>query len=305
MKATPKRELLMLSVNQLRQHPENVRKRYIESEVEQMAASISGRGGVIHALEIVPSGKKGIWWVVAGNKRLAGALRLGKDCPLLKCEPVEADRAQQLLDMAIENFVRSDPNPVDEANHYQRMIDAGLSIRDFSKRTGITEARIRGRLEITKLDEPIQELMATGALPHGTPVCDAFQTITDSDLRIKLAERLAKNPNTNSKTIIAACARLLQAREPQEELKTPAVTIGLGQVPRKGSVAWNKVRSTAAATCKSCDLKQSQLEAAGNPAWSQIVHEANAECAGCSIGHIKMVCELCPLASFMKRLGEQ
>jgi ParB/RepB/Spo0J family partition protein len=296
--------LLMLRVDQLRQHPQNVRQRYVESEVEQMATSLKARGGLINAMEIVASDKKGIWYVVAGNKRLAGARLLGKDCPLLKCEPVDADRAQQLLDMAIENFVRSDPNAVDEANHYQRLIDSGQSVRDISKRTGIYETRIRGRLEITKLDAPIQELMATGKLPHGQQVCDAFQTIKEKDLRIKLANRLAKNPSTTTKTIIAACARLLEAKKPQVELKNPAIELGLTRGAKNGSVSWRDVKTAAAATCKSCDLKASQLEAVNNPAWSIIVHAADAECASCPIGHIRMVCERCPLPAFLKRLDE-
>lgn len=295
---------LMLRMNQLKVHPENVRRKYIESEVEEMAASIRSRGGVINALEIVPSDRKGIWWVVAGNKRLVAAQRLGKNCPPLKCELVDVDHAQQLLDMAIENFIRSDPNPVDEANHYQRMIDSGLTVRDISKRTGIKEFRIRQRLMITELDKPIQELIAIGKLPHGPTVCKAFQTVPDRVLRIKLADRLAKNPNTNTKTIVAACARLLEANTPQEKLAHPAIDLGLPNGTRKGSVPWRKVKIASAATCRSCDLKLSQLEAAGYPAWSLIVHAANEECAGCAIGHIKIVCDLCPLPAFLKRLEQ-
>jgi ParB/RepB/Spo0J family partition protein len=305
MTKTPAPQLLMLRVNQLQVHPENVRRRYVESEIEEMAASIKARGGVLHALEIVRSGKKGIYWVVAGNKRLRGGERLGKDCPPMKCELVDADRGQQLLDMAIENGIRSDPNPVDEANHYQKMIDSGLSIRDISKRTGIGEFRIRQRLEITRLDKPIQELMATERLPHGSSVCAAFQTIPDKDLRIKLADRLAKNPNTNTKTIIAACARLLEAKAPQEKLDAPATNLGLKRGLKKGSASWRQVKNTTAEACKSCDLKLSRLEAAGNPAWSMIVHAADEECSGCSIGHIKMVCNQCPLTAFLRRLDEK
>ena len=293
---------LMLRMNQLKVHPENIRRKYIESEVEEMAASIRSRGGVINALEIVPSDRKGIWWVVAGNKRLAAAQRLGKDCPPLKCEPVDVDRAQQLLDMAIENFIRSDPNPVDEADHYQRMIDSGLTVRDISKRTGIGEFRIRQRLMITELDKPIQELMAIGKLPHGPAVCKAFQTIPDLVQRVKLADRLAKNPNATTKTIVAACARLLEANTPQEKLAHPATDLGLPNGTRKGSVPWHNVKTASAAICRSCDLKLSQLAAVGSPAWSLIVHAANEECAGCAIGHIKIVCDVCPLPAFLKRL---
>jgi len=293
---------IMLRVDQLEVHPENIRRKYIENEVEEMAASIRSRGGVINALEIVPSGKNGTWWVVAGNKRLVAAQRLGKDCPPLKCESIDVDRAQQLLDMAIENFVRSDPNPVDEADHYQRMIDSGLTVRDISKRTGIGEFRIRQRLIITKLDKPIQELMAIGKLPHGSAVCKAFQTLSDRMMRVKLAERLAKNPNINTKTIVTACARLLEANTPQEKLANPATDLGLSNWTPKGSVSWRKVKTALAATCRSCDLKLSQLEAAGCPAWSLITHAANEECAGCPIGHIKIVCDVCPLPAFLKRL---
>ncbi len=298
-------KLIMVPVGRLKPHPENVRQRYIESEVEEMAASIKAHGGVLNALLIVPSGKAGTLWVVAGNKRLAGAQRLGKECPLLKCERVDADRAQQLLDMATENFIRSDPNPVDEAKHYQRLIDSGLSVRDISKRTGIGEFRIRQRLEISRLDEPIQELMATGKLPHGMPVCQAFQTVADKDLRIKLAQRLAENPNATAKTAIAACARLLEAKAPQEKLENPATRLALKRGPKKGSTSWHQVKAAAASTCRSCDLKLSQLEGAGNPAWSLIAHAADSECGGCDLGHVKMVCERCPLPAFLKRLDGQ
>ncbi len=294
---------LLLRPGKLEPHPENVRQRYIESEVEEMAASIRARGGVIQALEIVPSGKPGTWWVVAGNKRLLAAQRLGKDCPPLKCEPVEADRAQQLLDMAIENFVRSDPNPVDEAAHYQRMIDAGLSVRDISRRTGIAEFKIRVRLKVAMLDKPIQDLMAAGKLPHGAPVSDALLTITDRRARVRLAERLAKNPNVNTKTITAACQRLLEAGIEREPLENPAMDLGLPGGAPKASAAWAQVRATARAVCGTCDLRQSRLAAAGNPAWSLIVHAAEEECAGCAVGHIRMVCNNCPLPAFLRRLN--
>ncbi len=294
---------LMLNPGQLAPHPENVRQRYIESEVEEMAVSIRARGGVIQALEVVPSGKPGTWWVVAGNKRLLAARRLGKDAPPLKCEPVEADRAQQLLDMAIENFVRSDPNPVDEAAHYQRMIGTGLTVRDISKRTGIAEFRIRQRLLIARLDPPIQELMAARKLPHGPPVCDALLTITDSRARVKLAARLAKNPNTNTKTIVSACRRLLEAGAEGERLETPSTDLGLPGGAPKAPATWGQVRATARAVCGTCDLRQSRLTAAGNPAWSLIVHAAEEECAGCAVGHIRMVCNNCPLPAFLRRLS--
>jgi ParB/RepB/Spo0J family partition protein len=291
----------MLRANQLQAHPENIRRRYIEDEVEEMAASIRARG-LIHALEIVASGEKGTWWVVAGNKRLAAAQRLGKDCPLLKCELVDVDRVQQLLDMAIENFIRSDPSPVDEAAHYQRMIGSGLSVRDISKRTGIGEFRVRLRLLIARLDPPIQELMAAGKLPHGPPACEALLTIPESALRIKLANRLAKNPDTTTKTIIATCRRLLEASAPQEKLDHPATDLALLKGPGKRIAPWRQVKTSASTVCRTCDLKLSRLEAAGSPAWSLIVHAANEECGGCSIGHIRIVCDVCPLPAFLKKL---
>ncbi len=63
MKKPAKTGLMMLRPDQLAPHPENVRRRYVEAEVLEMAASISARGGVIQALEVVPSDKSGIWWV--------------------------------------------------------------------------------------------------------------------------------------------------------------------------------------------------------------------------------------------------
>lgn len=67
-------QLVYLSLSQLKTHPANMRRAYPIDDVRQMAESIRGAGGVIHALIVVPNGRQpGTYHVVDGNMRLAGA----------------------------------------------------------------------------------------------------------------------------------------------------------------------------------------------------------------------------------------
>jgi ParB/RepB/Spo0J family partition protein len=295
--------LLMLKPNQLKRHPENVRRFYPEDEVREMADSIRAHDGVLQALLVVPSEKPGVWWVVAGNKRLAGGQLLGKDCPLLKCEPIEADKAQQLLDMATENFVRSNPDAVSEALLYQKLLAKGLKIRDISKQTGIYEVRIRGRLRILELDEPIQAHMALKRLPHGEPTIDALLSIPDKKLRIQLADRLAENSNTTTRTVQQACARLLAslAKKNAPKMLVPAAQLA-GLDRRAGGTTFRQIRATAQKACAACDIRENSLRDAKEPAWSAVSHAAGETCGSCTMLNVQMVCASCPLTEFLRRM---
>lgn len=299
----PKPHLLMLRVNQLKIHPLNIRQTYPDDEVEGMAESIRANDGVLHALLIVPSDKKGVWWVVDGNKRLRGAQRLGKDCPLLKCEPVGMNRAQQLLAMAT-TLIRSDPNPFDEARHYARLRKDGLSNRDISKQTGVYEARIYNRLRLLDLDEPIQKLMEQGKLPRTPDSVDALLRIPDAKLRIQLARRLAYNVNVTTRTVQSAAGRLLTGLQQKDKprLKHPAAELS-GADRRSGTVAVDALRAAARRTCAVCDMREVRLRDAKEPAWSSIVHAAGETCGSCTLRDVQDVCHTCPATELLRRLA--
>lgn len=194
-----------LNHKQLKLHPDNIRRFYPDDDVSEMAASIKANGGVIQALLITPAGDGGHYYVVDGNMRLAGARRLGDECPPLKCEIIEADHARQMLIMAVTSERHYPKDPISKALHYRRLIDEeGLAVAEVAQVVGCSSGAIYTSLKLLDLDPDIQELVASGRLPSEQRVARSLLAIPDPAQRIALARRFASR-GTSISRIQAAC----------------------------------------------------------------------------------------------------
>ncbi len=302
-------EIFYAQPNQLRPHPENMRRVYPPTDVIDMAGSIQAVGGVYQALLVVPDEERGIghFLVVDGNMRLAGGLHLDEACPPLKCELIEGDRAQQLLTMAVTTAFHFPKDPISEALHYQRLVEAGYSIVEINRHTGVSQPLIGGRLRLLDLDPEIRELVSAGRLSRDKRVADALLTVPEVELRIKLARRLAAR-NASIQTVIDACAKVVEELASQQTLRA-AETPALAQVRDKwqglsddATLPWAATRATAAATCARCNIATNHLNRLPEPAWRLVVHAADATCAACNLKDLRSICGGCPAVELINHL---
>jgi ParB/RepB/Spo0J family partition protein len=295
-----KKEFISLKHEQLLTHPHNMRRFYPVDQVQEMANSILAANGVIEPLVVMKDQDSTKYIVIDGNMRLAGARLLGDKCPLLDCKIVNQKKAEQLLSMIIANQVRYDIDPVSEALHYKALKNEGLSIRDISKRTGVYEARITQRIILADLDAPIQKLIVDGKLPHSHLAARALLKLTP-DVRVRLATRLAENPNTKITTIKKACERLLEDKNPTKKLKRPASELS-GALQETGETDPFGIRQAAKRMCEKCNQVEDKLREGGEPAWSMIVHAADQNCSQCDFKEMQRICTLCPAVALLKNL---
>jgi ParB/RepB/Spo0J family partition protein len=281
-----------------------------------MADSIWAGKGVKQALQIVPNGKAGRYFVVDGNMRLAGARLLGKDCPKLKCEILDASAAEQLLTMLVTAKFRYDPDPISEALHYKRLMDEeGYKIAEVSKATGIAQTSIYQRLKLLGLDKDIQALIGSRLLPSDKRAAEAFLSIPDAKARVKLAERMAQL-GSGIKAIVAACAKLKEQLELASKPAPPGVpSVALAlrrafgkKMDAKQTVKAAALRRSAAEVCEKCSLLARSIKA-HEPAWSLITHSAEETCKACDVRAVKSACGSCPAVDLLRRVvlaaGEQ
>ena len=299
---------LFLSPDVLMTHPRNLRRFYPEDQVQEMASSIRQANGVYQAMLVVPNGKAGKYFVVDGNVRLAGGRLLGRECPLLKCEIIDADKAEQLFAMAVTAQFRYDPDPISEALHYQRLIDEeGYTVRKVAHATGIYEARIHNRLNLLSLDPRIQELIGQDKLPTDQRVIKAFLSIEDTKIRVKLAERLARD-EANVKTVLVSCERLaarlrLQKNDFKNSSAIDIASERSGKTIHPGiKTKWSGIREAAKGMCNACDLKEGGLKSIPEPAWSLISHAAEETCRYCGLKEIQSSCGDCPGVDMLRRI---
>lgn len=215
---TTNSEFVYLPAQKLRLHPQNLRRIYKQEGLLHLAANIKRNGGVYQALLVmpVPDDVDGNYFVVDGNRRLKAGHILGKECPLLKCEIISADQAEQKLIMLATAIHHEDPDPVSKALHMKSLMDnEHMSICQVAGCLSVGLETVKSYLRILELEEEIQDLIAHGELPRNINAVNALLQINGSETRIDLARRLASN-GSSIKTIIRECDKYCKKHNPND-----------------------------------------------------------------------------------------
>lgn len=133
-------------------------------ELERLADSIRLHG-VLQPLVVTPS-KDGGWILIAGERRWRAALSIGLDqVPVL----VRDSAPQAMLELAIiENLVRADLGPLEEANAFLRLInDFGLTQQQVADRVGRSRTAVANTLRILAAPESVRAALAANRLTEG------------------------------------------------------------------------------------------------------------------------------------------
>jgi ParB/RepB/Spo0J family partition protein len=253
--------LIYLDHKRLRLHPKNIRLFYPPEEVAEMAQSIHAAGGVWQALLIVPATEPGYWYVVDGNMRLMGARELGDNCPLLKCEVIDAGKVEQLLIMATTSRFHYPKDPVSEARHFKRLIDEeGYTAARLAAALGASQSFVYSRLLLMDLDQDIQDLIMERKLTGNGNALRQLLKIPDPAIRVALARRFAHN-QTSDKAIAKACRHVLEqmrqmgTAEPEKERSAPASPSPSTNGHSHGGVSQDRVMAIAEKTlCPGCNI---------------------------------------------------
>jgi ParB family transcriptional regulator, chromosome partitioning protein len=153
-------ELRQLPIELVHPNPDQPRKAFGREALEELAVSIASLG----ILEpIVVTEAEGGWTIVAGERRWRAAKMAGlTEVPALVREQLSAHDAFVLS--MVENVLRKDMNPVEEADGYQKLLDDGLTVDELAARLGKRAAAIRSALTLRDLEPGIRDLVAKGHL---------------------------------------------------------------------------------------------------------------------------------------------
>jgi ParB family transcriptional regulator, chromosome partitioning protein len=162
----PSKNVQKAPIEFLRPNPQNPRTQFLETELEELTASIRERGilqpiivrqvpHVIDAFEII-----------AGERRWRAAQRAGlHDVPVLL---VEADDRQSLEFAIIENVQRSDLNALEEALGYERLISSfSYTQADLGRVVGKSRSHVANALRLLNLPQSIKDKLHNGQLSAG------------------------------------------------------------------------------------------------------------------------------------------
>src|SRR6476661_809173 len=140
------------------------RRTFSESELSELEASLRANG-LLQPITVRPKGR-GRWELVAGERRLRAATRLGwTEIPAVIRD--FDDRAMLTLAL-VENLQRSDLNALEEAEGYQRLIDDfGLTQQQVADAVGKDRTTITNLIRVLSLPAGVRRMVEEGLLSAG------------------------------------------------------------------------------------------------------------------------------------------
>ncbi len=193
---------LMAPIELIHPNPDQPRKAFGETELEELANSLRQKG-VIQPLLVRPSPKAGgEYEIVAGERRWRAAQRAGlRELPVV-VRPLDDSEVLQIA--IVENVQRADLNPVEEALAYRALIDQyGHTQDDVADAVGKSRPHIANTLRLLALPGEVQEHLLHGRLTAGharaligAPNAAALaRQVIDQGLNVRATEALARKAN--------------------------------------------------------------------------------------------------------------
>jgi ParB family transcriptional regulator, chromosome partitioning protein len=175
-------ELRELPTELIKPNPNQPRTKIDPESLAGLTSSIEANG-IVQPLLVRPL-PDGSYELIAGERRWRAAQAAG----LVKVPAVVRDQelAERLQVALIENMVREDLNPVDEARACAALVDElGLSKEELARRVGRSRPAVSNLIRLLDLPDETLELLESGELSEGHG--RALLAVDGNDVRRRLA----------------------------------------------------------------------------------------------------------------------
>lgn len=196
----------MLPIAKVEPRADQPRVSFDEEALEELAQSIA-QYGVIQPITVRPL-ENGFYQIIAGERRWRASRMAGlQEVPVHIMEADDRMTAELAL---VENLLRQDLNPIEEARGYKTLMeDYGLTQEECSKSVGRSRSAIANSMRLLSLTPEVMSMVENGTISAGharalLPIQDAerqlaaAKQVTEKLLSVRkveqLAARLSKEP---------------------------------------------------------------------------------------------------------------
>jgi ParB family transcriptional regulator, chromosome partitioning protein len=173
-----------LPLDSITPNPQQPRKDFHDNTLQDLAASLR-QSGVIQPVVVRQLGQG--YQLIVGERRWRAAQLAGlSQIPAVVREATDA----QTLELAlVENLLREDLNPMEEAEAYQRLLlEFGWTQEELAQRVGRDRSTIANCLRLLKLPEGIQADLRSGQLTMGH--ARALLSLASAEEQLKLRDQI-------------------------------------------------------------------------------------------------------------------
>ncbi len=200
-----------LALDQVMPDPDQPRVEFNDQAIAQLAQSIQEQGQ-LHPIRVRWSDAHSSWLIISGERRFRAAKRAG--LPTIDCffHEGELTKTEILEQQLIENLLRTDLRPMEEARAYQQLIELnGWTGKQLAAAIHIHASTVTRALALLKLPRDIQQLVETeklnpslayelSKLPNPEQQRRALQQHQQQPMTAKKASRQVRQRRGNSQT---------------------------------------------------------------------------------------------------------
>jgi ParB family chromosome partitioning protein len=155
--------LVEVGVDEIEPNPNQPRKSFDSRALDELATSIK-TSGIIQPVVVRRQGAA--YQLVAGERRWRAARQAGLDrVPAIVREVTDAESLELAL---VENLLREDLNPMEEAEAFDKLLTRfGCTQEELAQRVGKERSSIANALRLLRLPAPIQDDLRAARLTMG------------------------------------------------------------------------------------------------------------------------------------------
>ncbi len=202
-----------LRISMVEPNPLQPRKDIDSEKLAELADSI-GKYGVIQPIVVRPE-NNGYYQIIAGERRWRAAKAAGlTEIPVVIKEIGDRETAELAL---VENLMRSDLNPIEEALGYKSLMDRfGLSQEKAAESVGKSRSSVANSLRLLSLHDEVIALVKEGKLSAGH--AKVLAGIKDTKRQREIAAIVVARDLSVRQTEMLAAARPAEPKAPTDKV---------------------------------------------------------------------------------------
>lgn len=184
---TPKEEITMVNIDELRSNPYQPRKVFDQNALDELATSIKEHG-VIQPI-IIKKSIKG-YEIIAGERRVKASKIAGlKEIPAIIRNFTDSEMMEIAL---LENLQRENLSAIEESMAYEKLLTAlSLTQEQLAKRLGKSRSHITNMLGLLSLPDEVKEMIQDKKISMGH--ARVISKLEDKEQQISLARKVEKS----------------------------------------------------------------------------------------------------------------
>lgn len=192
------RSSVLIEVRQIIPDPNQPRKEFDINDLATLTASVK-KMGVLMPVRVRWESSANKWILISGERRFRAAQAAGLETVPATLVESPLTPSELLSEQLVENLLRSDLKPVEQARAYAKLMDLeGLTGQELAGFLSVNSSTISRALALLKLDETVQASVDAGTI---TPkVAVELARIHDPEKQKTIAQEVVEQKLTAEET---------------------------------------------------------------------------------------------------------